>query len=448
MNRESTSNSGPVDARAIDQPRKLSRIKLWTSVGACLLLPTLSTSAAVMPVEAPVAPVLAGGEGGEGGDLKPQSYQLLLDEEVMPHYDASAVRKAYRDLAEQSYSDAIDAVDRLAQAIEHLLDKPSQKALDTARARWRDAHLTYLRTEPLRFYDGPIDGPADGARPAGPEGRMNAWPLNEAVIDYVKGQPKSGLVQADPKVPLDRDLILKSDQVSDEADVTTGFHAIEFLLWGQDQSAGGPGARPWADYVVGGNGGTNDRRRAYVRELLKLLREDLVQVRSQWQPGTPGSYAAAFARLDDYEAVGRMLHGMTALVGLELTSERLSVALDSGTQEDETNCFSDTTHLTYAAGLAGIRRFYSGTRSAPGVATLVRQLDPAANAAVLSALDEADAAAKALPAPFDQVVSSPAGSTGRAKAEALVAAFTELTGRLKAAGRALGVLVPVAGGDT
>jgi putative iron-regulated protein len=37
-----------------------------------------------------------------------------------------------------------------------------------------------------------------------------------------------------------------------EANVATGYHAIEFLLWGQDLNGHGVGAgnRPWTDYAA------------------------------------------------------------------------------------------------------------------------------------------------------------------------------------------------------
>ena len=38
-----------------------------------------------------------------------------------------------------------------------------------------------------------------------------------------------------------------------ETNISTGWHAIEFLLWGQDLSATGPGARPATDYTTAPN---------------------------------------------------------------------------------------------------------------------------------------------------------------------------------------------------
>ncbi len=52
------------------------------------------------------------------------------------------------------------------------------------------------------------------------------------------------------------------------------------------------------------------------------------------------------------EAIGRMVNGMAILAGFECMSERLGVALDSGDQEDEHSCFSDTTKQDFVNDLA------------------------------------------------------------------------------------------------
>jgi putative iron-regulated protein len=241
------------------------KLKLWSAAGVCLA------------VAAPVGLVIArdgvgaaldvrsldqGGEGGEGGGeaggLVPSQYRLLLDPARAPDYDGASIARAYAADVRRGYAEAQAAAGTLQAAIADLLADPNTASLATARAAWIQARRPYLATEAFRFYDGPIDGPATAARPAGPAGRLNAWPLNVAVIDYVEGLPEAGLVNAFDVV-LTAEAILTRDQVSDEADVTTGWHAIEFLLWGQDRRADGPGARPASDY----NGGTrpNDRRR-------------------------------------------------------------------------------------------------------------------------------------------------------------------------------------------
>ena len=60
-----------------------------------------------------------------------------------------------------------------------------------------------------------------------------------------------------------------------ESNVATGYHAIEFLLWGQDLNGHGDGAgnRPASDFATGAacTGGNCDRRGAYLRAATELL---------------------------------------------------------------------------------------------------------------------------------------------------------------------------------
>ena len=136
-------------------------------------------------------------------------------------------------LSAHSYQAAVAAAQSLDQAVDELLANPGDATLAAAREAWVKARQPYLQTEVFRFYDGPIEDV---------EGQINAWPMNEAAIDYVKDDPKAGLINSDKDLTIDA--IKAANQADDEANVTTGWHAIEFLLWGQDFSTDGPGARP------------------------------------------------------------------------------------------------------------------------------------------------------------------------------------------------------------
>jgi putative iron-regulated protein len=293
----------------------------------------------------------------------------------------------------------------------------------------------------MRYYDGPIDGPESAARAAGPEGRLNAWPLNEAVIDYVEGDADAGLVH-ELATPITRDTILSRDQVSDEADVTTGWHAIEFLLWGQDRSADGPGARPAADYLPGDP--ARDRRRAYLGLLADQLVDDLRWLEGQWNADQADAYVHFFLALEQHEAIGRVLTGAANLAGHELASERLAVALDSGAQEDEQSCFSDSTRQDFVFALDGIRQAWYG-RDGRGLASVLKPLRPALAAELDARFARAEAAIAALPQPFDRMLNAAPDSAERQAGENAVTALQELGAGLRDAGTALGVLVIVSG---
>ncbi|MCB1635746.1 MAG: hypothetical protein KDI51_14240, partial [Xanthomonadales bacterium] len=154
--------------------------------------------------------------------------------------DVSPQAESLIRFGQHAYARAADDARMMQAAIDAFLSAPSETGLAEARRSWRQARPAYQRTEMLRFFNSPIDHAGDDQTPPGPEPRINAWPLNEAHIDYVEGAPKAGLIQR-LDLPIEVSTILHRDQFSDESDITTGWHAIEFLLWGQDLSADGPG---------------------------------------------------------------------------------------------------------------------------------------------------------------------------------------------------------------
>ena len=359
----------------------------------------------------------------------PSTYRLHQGD---AEYDATAQIDAYARLVHRTYRKAADDAAMMQASIIALLDEPTDGSLEAARSAWLNARVAYLQSEAFRFYDGPIEAI---------EGRINAWPLNEGFIDYVRGAPESGLVN-NAALPVSLGTILSQDQVTDEADVTTGWHAIEFLLWGQDFSLLGPGDRPVADYLP--NTRSNDRRRDYLRIVTQLLVDDLNHLAAQWAPDDTGNFAAQLRGMDQVEALGRILNGMAILAGFEMMGERLGVALDSGDQEDEHSCFSDNTRNDFIYDLRGIRNIwfgdFGGTLGA-GLNELVRGIDPALDDRITALLHIAEAAMADLDQPFDGVLASPEDSAARAEAEAAFKALSDLSQGLVDVGLRLGVLV-------
>jgi putative iron-regulated protein len=431
----------------------MSAHRTWVRIGSYLLAggaATLLAGAASGEEAARLAPGALqlgeageGGEGGEGGGA-PSQYAIDSTDPKAFDYDATATLAGYADLVHASYARATGEAEKLEAAVAALLADPGEATLAAARYAWLNARPAYLETETFRFYDGPIDVDfASGGE--GPEGHVNAWPLNEAVIDYVAGAPAGGIVN-DPSVALTAESILALDQAADEADVTTGWHAIEFLLWGQDLSASGPGARPASDFLAGQ--GNNDRRRLYLQTVTGMLVDELAALRAQWAAGEPGNYRARFLALPPREALGRVMNGMAQLAGFEMAAERLAVALDSGLQEDEHSCFSDNTHVDHIHDLRGIRNVWFGSvggQQFPGLVDLALAVDPVAALMVTARLNAAEAALADIDRPFDQVLASPAGSPARQEAEQAVAALIDLAEALRQMGARLGVLVIVGG---
>ncbi len=406
------------------------RAKVWTALGVAVLAGSGVTQAGALPpntrLDNPLLVLVDGEGGGEGGGASaPTTYALESTDAKIFDYDAAKQVAAYVDLASKSYAQAANDAASMEKMIDAFLAAPSAETLDAARKAWVAARPSYLHTEAFRFYDGPIEAV---------EGEINAWPMNEAYIDYVEGKPDAGIIN-DTKIKLDVDSLQGSNQKQDEKDVTIGWHAIEFLLWGQDLSLEGAGNRPHTDYIAGQ--GNNDRRRTYLKLVTGQLVKELQALKGTWALDNADSYAALFKALPPREAVGRMVNGMAILTGFEFMSERLGVALDSGDQEDEHSCFSDTTKQDFVHDLVGIRAVWDKA----GLAELTATRDADLSKRVDALFNDAEAKIAALGDPWDKVLAAPKDSAPRKDAEAAVASLQALADGLKAVGNTLGVVV-------
>jgi putative iron-regulated protein len=336
---------------------------------------------------------------GCGDDAPPPFVPPAILPEVNGHY-ATIVRA--------SYEDSLVEIGELRTAIDAFVAAPSDATLAAARQAWLDAREPYLQTEVYRFYDGPIDNAATG-----PEKKINAWPMDEALIDYVDGMPTSGVINDTAGFPaIDTASVEALNEFGGETNIATGWHPIEFLLWGQDLSATSPGARPFTDYVAGGTAANQERRGQYLSVVAELLPMHLAQVNDEWAPATPGNYRANFEISSPLESFEKILTGLVVLTGFETGGERIQAALESGDQEDEHSCFSDNTHRDMIVDIVGIENVYEGRYrrldgsmiSGPSVYEAVRAVDPALADRVRAEIAVSRAAAEALVPPFDREI--------------------------------------------
>ena len=311
---------------------------------------------------------------------------------------AAEVLDTYADIAEANYADSLDAAQTLQDAVTALIEAPSPATLQAARTAWLQSRVPYQQTEVFRFGNAIVDDW---------EGKVNAWPLDEGLIDYVDGAYYGGPtdenqlaalnVIANPVFTLSGTEIDASEITPDllettlheadgiEANVATGYHAIEFLLWGQDLNGTGSGAgdRPWTDYAGGDacTGGNCDRRAEYLAAATDLLVSDLEWMTAQW---AEGGAARETLMADETAGLSAILTGMGSLSYGETAGERMRLGLMLNDPEEEHSCFADNTHNDHYYNGVGIRNIYLGsyTRtdgsivSGPSVSDLVAATDP------------------------------------------------------------------------
>lgn len=322
---------------------------------------------------------------------------------------ATAAATTYADLVWASYSDMVDSATQLQTDVNAFVANPTDETLQTAKDQWLAARDDYGPTEVYRFYDGPIDNPDNG-----PEGQINAWPMDEAYVDYVEDDPEAGIINDTKGVPeITRDVIVSANEEGGETNISTGWHAIEFLLWGQDLSDTGPGERPVTDYTTSP---TAERRATYLAEVTDLLVEDLTSVADQWDPDG-GEYRTEFLS-DPNQAITNILRGMGALSAGELAGERIGVAYETKDQEDEHSCFSDNTLADVINNATGIQRAYTAEYEGvdgQSLSDVVAEVDPDLDANMQKMLADNVALAENLKefGTFEEIIRSDDDSEGR-----------------------------------
>lgn len=349
--------------------------------------------------------ITACGGGGGGGDTAPSPVQ----QDVISTSSVSRLLDSNADIALAAYSDSVDTAKALKTAIDAFAAEPTQANLDAAKKAWLVSREPYGQTEVYRFRLSPIDS-TNYSDEDGLEGDINAWPLGEALIDYVQadgpdfGADQVGVTEnsagingdgavdgtdaaqniiADRSITIDQALLSNTATAGDEHDVIAGYHAIEFMLWGQDLNntsmvtdgtnrdeavktfgAGNVavgGQRPLTDFT---ESPLAARRLSFLQVAVDKLIADLESVRDGWVDGVDGNYRDQFTKVDNRdEAIQKLteiLTGMGTLSEGELAGERMQIAYSSNSQEDEHSCFSDNTHRDVVLNALGVANSFYG----------------------------------------------------------------------------------------
>ncbi|MEL0611559.1 imelysin family protein [Marinomonas arenicola] len=312
-----------------------------------------------------------------------------------------ATLNTYATIATANYQDALEGAKALKVAIDTFAKNPTAETLQAAKNAWLASRESYGTTEIFRLSNGPIDAEDGWVAEAygGLEGQINAWPLDENLIDYTedanyqrtsgniidtKGVFTPGGEDAEPVnvAKITPEVLTELNENGGDANVASGYHAIEFLLWGQDQDYNnmiedkithGPmtaGQRPLSDFTTDK---LKQRRLDYLRAATDKLVYDLAKVSSAWNTkviGNNGLYRAALldqltgAEKDKNIATATSLKQIFSAMGVfsksELANERIAVAVLTPSEEDEHSCFSDNTHRDIDLNYQGIKNVLMG----------------------------------------------------------------------------------------
>jgi putative iron-regulated protein len=388
--------------------------------------------------------------------------------------DAAGVINTYADIAHAGYEDSLVTARGLDAAVDALIAKPSEATLAAARAAWLAARAPYQQTEVYRFGNAIVDDW---------EGRVNAWPLDEGLIDYVDASYGTESdtntlyvvnVIANPKLTIGGEAVdataitpallqgTLQEAEENEANVATGYHATEFLLWGQDLNGtnAGAGTRPATDFDTANcTGGNCERRAAYLKAASALLVADLEEMVANW---TAEGAARKALEADTNAGLISILTGMGSLSYGELAGERMKLGLLLHDPEEEHDCFSDNTYNSHYNDQLGIRNVYTGhyrridgsVVTGPSVAELVAAADPALDKEIRAKLDATVAAMAAMRAraesieAYDQMIGE-GNAEGNAVVQAAIDGLIDQTRSIERAVAALGLgAITVEGSDS
>ena len=388
---------------------------------------------------------------------------LVLSTPAFAQSQERAVLAHYAALAHAVYEDSLIAAHDLRKAVGALIARPTEQNLAAAKTAWKAARVPYQQSEVYRFGNAVVDDW---------EGKVNAWPLDEGLLDYVaasygaESEENPGYranVIANPSFAfggraidarrIDKKLL--ADTLHEiggvEANVATGYHAIEFLLWGQDLNGTGPGAgmRPASDFDPAScSWGNCDRRAAYLQAAADLLVDDLAWMVAQWAPG--GDARKELVGGDVGKGLAAILTGMGSLSYGELAGERMKLGLLLHDPEEEHDCFSDNTHYSHYYDALGIRNIYLGTYrrvdgtmvAGPGLSGLVAAASPGVDKELRGMLDATMGAMGAIVKAaeggeaYDQMIGS-GNKAGNARVQAAINALTAQTKGIEKAVSAL-----------
>lgn len=325
---------------------------------------------------------------------------------------AQLVVNTNADIAYAAYTDSVETAKALKVALATFKADPTAQNLTAAKEAWLVSREPYGQTEVYRFRNSPVDA-------LDVEGDLNAWPLGEALIDYVNtgndgddfdndqigvtahgfgdditasidvtNAEAANTIIGNTDIAIDDTLLAKGLAAEDEHDVISGYHAIEFLLWGQDlntadqsttdgtdrdeavnaTSAGGQ--RPLTDFQPGitttyDANELSHRRHMYLEIAVDKLIANLEAVQAEWATGDANNYRASFTTLtnaaDAKTKLTEILNGMGTLSEGELAGERMQIAFATNSQEDEHSCFSDNTHRDIWLNAEGVSNSFYGS---------------------------------------------------------------------------------------
>jgi putative iron-regulated protein len=276
---------------------------------------------------------------------------------------------------------------------------PAIFALEDCRVTWKAFYNEFLLLSPYRYYSGGLD--------AGFEENQNYLDLsgiNYSYIDYTVNQPNAGIIKDSINYPeINQVGMLAWNQEGGEKNIALGFHVLEFLLWGEDLSATGPGMRTNNDYSKINT--ENERRMKYFLDASKYLNKMIGDI------SLDAKYENNLLAMSEDEALNEILSGYMKFLKDDLIASTLLKPLESQDPKDELSDFSDNTlsnikskinGLLYA--LDGSELFLGSSESWYFMIDFISDVDDESAQEIMASLTKASGLISQINVDFDQAI--------------------------------------------
>jgi putative iron-regulated protein len=294
-------------------------------------------------------------------EAAPSAFELLN-----PELSASAKEIAleYVQQIDTDFKQAGIEIEKFQSSIATLTDQTNIENLNLSKQAWLNAHSAYELTTLHRYYATQLMGEQDSLALMQLQYQINHWPIVPGYIDYVDGYPDSGIVH-DINVNLNADSLREQHGSFDVSEVTLGFHAIEFLLWGYDADSV---ARPATDFdavleltpkeIESGytlEQLSNNRRRLFLTVVADTLVKDFLALQSLWLAEEP-SISQRIESISGTELIVILADSMSAMLTQELLQRSLYPMLNGDFVESVQSPYSRSTQNAVSSQLSGLER--------------------------------------------------------------------------------------------
>jgi putative iron-regulated protein len=310
----------------------------------------------------------------------------------------------YSNIAEAASRSALSQGVALKEAVSAFVKDPKAETHLLAKVSWMRARLPFLQSgfSHVIAESGKVGSDISN--------RLNGWPIDLGHIDYTCLMAGGNIISSKEKYPTITSELLRSMNLkAGESDFTTGYHVIEFLLWGEDLDKESSGKRSFKDYDKN-NSELAKRRADYLLTCCDLLIQDLEDLVSEWDTESKNNLRSSLESMPSDQAIIKIL-GMVSFLADDLAKSQIGSIISKSATFKEQSTFSDTTHFDFLHTVAGISNLAAGAYVGLdgklqvlglGLIGLAEQIPNSRADKIRSLINNAMKSAQAFKGPFDQ----------------------------------------------